>query len=483
MTKQIMPLGDFIPALSPKLSNPRHLSGLLDFFQRVAAGESVRMACSIAPRHGKTETLKYGCTWLQVQNPALRVCYATYSDRLAKKKSREIRELAKRAGVPLDRDAQSRADWRTTEGDGGLWATSVGGSITGEGFDLVIIDDPVKGRAEAESGLIRERAIEWLIADVMTRLEPGGSIIVNGTRWHPEDTVGEVVKMGWESINLPAILTSGEPLWPQRWSLAELLKIREVMGGPEGYEWQSLYLGSPRGRGSRVFNDAHFYDRLPSDVADAINIGLDFAYSTKTSADFSVAVVLAKFGDAYFVLDVVRDRLEPRAFRDRVKLLTQTYKNSGVSAYAASTEMGGIEFIREAGIAIEGHPARVDKFSRAIPTAAAWNTGKIYLPRSAPWLNGFVSEVCGFTGVRDRHDDIVDALAAAYDGVASVVPAATYRPRIHVYGGGGIDNVSCDLAGGYESVRSDGYAPIRNGGRMSEVDNYFAGLGMTRAAA
>jgi predicted phage terminase large subunit-like protein len=85
------------------------------------------------------------------------------------------------------------------------------------------------------------------------------------------------------------------------------------------------------------------------------------------------------------------------------------------SAYAAATELGGIEFIREAGIPINGHTAKVDKFSRAIGTAAAWNTGKILLPRKATWLNAFVSEVCGFTGVKDRHDDQVDALAAAFD--------------------------------------------------------------------
>jgi predicted phage terminase large subunit-like protein len=77
--------------------------------------------------------------------------------------------------------------------------------------------------------------------------------------------------------------------------------------------------------------------------------------------------------------------------------------------------MGGIEFLREGGIPIVGRVAQVDKFTRAIPVAAAWNTAKILLPERAPWLDAFTSEVCGFTGVSDRHDDQVDALAAAFD--------------------------------------------------------------------
>jgi predicted phage terminase large subunit-like protein len=102
-------------------------------------------------------------------------------------------------------------------------------------------------------------------------------------------------------------------------------------------------------------------------------------------------------------------------FRARVQRLSEVHDDAPASAYAASTEMGGIEFVRDGGIRINGRVAKLDKFSRAIPVAAAWNAGKILLPRSAPWLDAFVSEVCGFTGVKDRHDDQVDALAAAFD--------------------------------------------------------------------
>ncbi len=433
MSAPFISLGDFIPALSPKFTRPTHLEPLLDVFTRIARGESVRAVVSVPPRHSKTETLLHAIPWLLLQDPSLQIAYASYAARIAEKKSRRARELSRRAGVPLAADSKSRSDWRTGDDEGGVWATSVDGSITGEGFHLVLLDDLVKGRAEAESSAGRERVNGWLISDVLTRVEPRGSVVIAMARWHPDDPAGRMIAAGWENIHMPAITDTGEPLWPERWPLSELEQLREALGGADGYEWQSLYQGNPRGRGSRVFGDVHFYDSLPSDLSAAsisISIGLDFAYSTRTSADWSVAVVLARIGQAFHVLDVVRLHAEPREFRQRIQLLRETYPRARASAYAAATELGGIEFIRDGGIPIDERIARTDKFSRAIPTAAAWNTGKILLPRSAPWLDAFVSEVCGFTGVKDRHDDQVDSLAAAYDALRGGAAGAFYTPTM-----------------------------------------------------
>ena len=413
----IIPLAEFIPELSPKFMAPLHLAPLTDLLQRVARGEAVRAVVSVPPRHSKTETLIHSIPWLLLQNPSMQIAYASYAARIAEKKSRRARELSKRAGVPLANDSKSRSDWRTGEDEGGLWATSIDGAITGEGFDLVLLDDLVKGRAEAESGTTRERVNGWLTSDVLTRVEPGGSVILSMARWHPDDPAGRMVGAGWEHVNLAALDENDRPLWPERWPAAELVKLREALGGPDGYEWTALYCGNPRGRGARVFGDVHHYDALPTGPVTII-VGLDFAYSARTSADWSVAVLMVHCGGRYYVLDVIRTHDEPRMFRSRLQLLRETYPNLTACAYAAATEMGGIEFIREGGIPIDGRTARLDKFSRAIPFAAAWNSGKVLLPRSAPWLDAFVSEICGFTGVKDRHDDMVDAGAAAFDGLA-----------------------------------------------------------------
>lgn len=410
-----IPLLDFVPALSPRFVAPRHLAPVAALFERIVRGEGVRAVVSIPPRFAKTETILHAIAWVLLQHPDWPLIYSSHSQRVTERKSRKARELAKRAGVPLAADSKSRSSWHTGVDDGGVYATSPDGSITGEGAQLLIIDDAHRGRAEAESGAIRERIRSWLLSDALTRLEPRGSVIVNGTRWHPEDVAGVAIGLGFEVINLPAITPAGESLWPERWPLARLLEIRETLGGEDGYEWQSLYMGNPHGRGSRVFGDVHLYDQLPE--LEAISVGLDFAYSTRTSADFSVAVALGRAEGRYHVLDVVRVHEEPRDFRERVRNLVSMHPGAYGAAYAAATEMGGIEFIRDGGIHVEAHVARADKFSRAIPVAAAWNTGKILLPRSAPWLDAFVSEVCGFTGVKDRHDDQVDALAAAFDAL------------------------------------------------------------------
>lgn len=412
---EIIPLLDFIPQLSPRFASPLHLAPLAELFQRIADGEQVRAVTNVPPRHGKTELLLHGGTWLLLQNPALQLCYASHGQRIAEKKSRRMRELSRRAGVPLSVDSKSRSDWRTDVEEGGTWATSPSGAVTGEGFDVEILDDLTPGRAAAESAANRDRINEWLISDALTRLEPGGSVILNQTRWHPDDPAGRALALGWEHVNLRALDDKDRPLWPERWSFTELDRIRDTMGGPDGYEWTSLYQGSPRGRGARVFGDVHFYDELPDLSTCSISVGLDFAYSTRTSADFSVAVVMAEHAGRYYVLNVIRVHEEPRSFRTRLQLIREQHPRAIACAYAAATEQGGIEFVREGGVPIDGRIATLDKFSRAIPVVAAWNTGRILLPRKAPWLDAFVSELCNFTGVKDRHDDQVDALAAAFD--------------------------------------------------------------------
>jgi predicted phage terminase large subunit-like protein len=408
---------DFIPALSPRFMRPTHLAPLLGLFERIAAGEQVRAVISVPPRFAKTESLLHSLVWLLLLNPELQVIFASYAARLAETKSRRARTLAATAGVPLADDARSRANWRTSVGDGGMWATGVDGALTGIGGNVIVVDDIHKGRAEAESATIRESIWSWFKSDLTTRAEPGASIIVNGTRWHPEDLPGRLIAEGWEAVNLEALTPAGESLWPERWPAAALLKICAELGGPESYEWTSLYCGRPRGRGSRAFGDCHFYDERPA-TFEALSIGLDFAYSTRTHADWSAAVLVGRHAGKYYVIDVVRARLEPREFRARVQAMIATWPAARAAAYHAATELGGIEFMRDGGISVDARTATIDKFSRAIPTVAAWNQGSILLPRSAPWSDAFVSEIASFTGTKaDRHDDQIDALAAAFDSL------------------------------------------------------------------
>jgi hypothetical protein len=190
----------------------------------------VRAVVSMPPRHGKTETLLFAIAWLLLQNPEMRLMYVSYAARIAEKKGRAALGKARRAGVPISADSKSKKDWRTDDGDdseGGLWSGGVDNPLTGEGCNVLIMDDLLKGRASAESATVRDRTHSSVLAEALTRVEPQGSAFAIGTRWHPDDPQGRLIAAGWEHVNLPAIDAQGNALWPERWPLSELKRRRE----------------------------------------------------------------------------------------------------------------------------------------------------------------------------------------------------------------------------------------------------------------
>jgi predicted phage terminase large subunit-like protein len=420
---RVLPLSKYIPAVSPRFDEPRHLAPVVEVIERTER-ESVHAVFSMPPRHGKSELAKHAIVRRLRALPQTRICYVTYAAAFALKKSREIRRLYQRAGGRVIDDANTLADWRTTDtgtDDGGVWATSVGGPVTGEGFNLIVIDDAVKSRAIAESGVEREKLWDWYRDTLSTREEPHCSTLDFGTRWHVDDLGGRLLAEGFEGVNLPAIDAQGRALWPERYPLSALQRIRERLGD---YGWSSLYMGQPFARGGRVFGDTHFYDMLPNGMN--IRIGLDLAYSTKTRADRSVAVVLGECDGVFYVLDVLRVQVEAPKFIQQLKLLQAFHGNPGLTGYFGGTERGVLDVMKSMGIGIDAKPATTDKFTRCQPVAAAWNAGKILLPRDARWADAFVSELVAFTGIRDVHDDQVDALAGAFDALAEDSDEGTF---------------------------------------------------------
>lgn len=433
---EVPDLLEFIPAISAGYASPRHLAPIAALFQR-ALTEQVKAVISLPPRHGKTELLLHAIAWVLARNPAYQVAYLSATAALAKAKSSRARKLAGAAGVALDRSSRNKSDWRTTSGEGGLWACGIGGQINGQGFNLCLVDDPHKGRAEAESGILRDRVHDWLKGDAFPRLEPKGSIFVVHTRWHNDDLAGRLISSGrWENVCLPAINPKGEALWPERWSLEALLELQEELGGVDGYDWVSLYQGQPQPDGAAIFKEPAFYKALPPLAMARISIGVDFAYSSKRSADYSVAVVMAEIGGVCYVLDVLRFQGDIREFRSLIKGLVATYPGSFVTAYAAATEAGAVEFLREGGFPVITRRAITDKLSNALATSAAWNTGKILVPDpesdiKAPWRDKYLAELRGFSGKGDRNDDQVDGTVAAHEALRRMTVDWDYIDRLN----------------------------------------------------
>jgi len=352
------------------------------------------------------------------------IAYVTYGHSLAVSKSRLAREYAIRAGLQLRGDAAAVHEWRTHEMGGALF-TSIGGALIGQGANVLVIDDPHKDRAEAESALAREGVWEWYTGTGYHRLEPGGSVIICQTRWHPDDLTGRLLREHphekWEVVNLPALGVDvdgvrvadddGEPLWPEQWTKEALIQKRSV----DAYEWRSQFQQSPTGRGGSVFRGVKFYDKLP--VRYRMGKGVDLAYTAKTRADFSTAVVMLEHEGIYYITDVARAQCEAPDFATELEALNVKWPTGAWHWFCSTTEKGVAQLMTDRGTYVEGVIATKDKFVRAQPVATAWNEGRVLVPRDAPWLKALVDELGLFTGLKDKRDDQVDALASAFESI------------------------------------------------------------------
>jgi len=422
-TEHVEPDGgllDFVVRAQPKYERPEHLAPLVEWLER-SWTEEVNVTAHGPPRHGKTELVLAWIVKSLLLRPHETIAYVTYQADVARNKSRKIRQLAQEQGLLLAPDAQALGHWQTVQG-GGLIATGIGGPLTSLGVNKLVVDDPYKNRIDAESAAYRSMVADWWSDVAETRVEPGGSRLVFHTRWTNNDLIGHIHEQEgaaerWHHVHMPAVSDAGAPLWPSRWPL-EALRKKEKAVGP--YTWASLYQGRPRPRGEQVFSgDVRFYDSLP-DRGYRIGAGADLAYTSKKYSDYSVLVVLLEHADLFYVVDVLRLQVKAPAFAARASRVMDGYPGAHAYAYLAGTERGAADLMGDLGdFRLEVLNANADKFLRSQATAAAWNAGKILLPRHAPWLEDFLNELRAFTGVRDVYDDQVDALAGAFDGLSS----------------------------------------------------------------
>ncbi len=415
---------DFVPWSTPGYSRPNHLAPLVAELESIFLHKQVkRIVCHAPPRHAKTDTVLRFIAWCLWLRPSMRIAYVTYGANLSEEKAMVARDLAIELGVTLK--AEKLSGW-ITSANGGMWSTGTGGPLTGKGYDLVIIDDPVKNRIEAESKPWRDRTMEWFRAVARTRLEPGGSVVVFATRWHPDDLMGNLIKDGYQSIHLPAINDKGEALWPERFDVAALREIeREV----HSYTWESLYQGRPRPRGATVFKGPTVYAALP--VVYRAGFGVDLAYSAKTSSDHSAVVKMLEAQKVFYVSYAHRAQVRVKVFKKRCRKLHRAEKSARWLWYGATTEAGSADLFTDGTrpVPLEYRLAKGDKLVRALPYATAWNDGRVLVPADAPWLDEFIAEHMAFTGVNDPEDDQVDAGAAAFDVLQENVGDIDEKPR------------------------------------------------------
>lgn len=463
-------LVDFITRVWPHEPPPRHLLPLLDLFEQ-ARLRQVRALVSMPPRHGKSVSMQRAVAWWLTHSPASTCAYACYNDTFAGRQSRRTRQFAHDSQIELSKERQAVHEWLTPEG-GGVVAAGVGGGLTGHGVSgIACVDDPYKDFEQANSTLYREHVWDWFHGVLKTRLEGPSSIIVTHTRWAESDLIGQLMEEQpgeWEYINLPALAEEddplgrapGEALWPERFSAEYLLSERTH----NEFVFQSMYQGQPRSKYSRLFyGPPRYYDpRTTNFKGCTILIGADPAASEKTSADFSAAVVLVlrpPFDKpTVYLREVWRGQVTVPRFA--VQLLAMQRRH-GCPAYVESVAgfAGVPQLMRELEPNLIIHAvvpkgakdqdrrelppemldllrAVSDKYRRAQLVASCWNDGRFLLPtvdpqapssgQAPPWLGPYVKELTTFTGVKDAHDDQVDATSTAFNAVV-VAPAPIQR--------------------------------------------------------
>lgn len=421
---------EFLAAYVPHEPPPRHLTPLIDIIER-ARREQIRVCISMPPRHAKTVTLQRALAWWIWATPTDTCAYVSYSETQATSRSEIARQLIGRLGMPMS-DLDTKAEWRTSRG-GGLLSAGAGGGLTGKGVQgLMVFDDPYKDREEAESPTIREKIWDRFSDVVMTRDE-GQSVIICHTRWVTDDLIGRLTREhGWEYLNLAAIAgpgdplgrQPGEPLWPEQHPLAKLESVRKI----NDYTFASLFQGNPRPRGSVVFGPETYYEQDSFNLDGwRLSLYADPAASERTSADYSVLLVLALRGYGEKtegrVLDVYRQQVSIPEFVRVVRAFQERYGNPRVGIESVAGFKAVPQMLKEVDKALrikECIPLG-DKFTRAQPAATAWNQGRIQVPRPTPerpvpWLKDFLHEVSVFTGgSKDRHDDQVDCLSGGWN--------------------------------------------------------------------
>lgn len=429
---------DFCRYTWPEYETPAHIIALAGRLEAIERGELKRLVVTMPPRHGKSElvSLRFPC-WCLGRHPEMSIVQAGYAESIALTHSRRARDIfvspetrklfpdalyrPERAGqetvIP---QRQAAHEWGTVQG-GSYYAVGIGGGLTGRGYDVAIVDDPVKDAVEASSALIREKIWEWYRTVFRTRAAPGAAIVVVMTRWHCDDLVGRLLRLAesdpqadqWEVLHLPAI-SDGQALWPERYPIDVLEGIRTTIGSQA---FAALYQGLPEIEGGNIVRREwwKYYRELPKH--SRIIHSWDTAFKGGQADDWSVCTVWAEAEAGYYLVDLWRGRVEfPELKRQAVALNDRDHPTAILVEDAAS----GQSLIQELrrGTRLPVLPVRPDrdKISRMTAVTPLIEAGRVLLPERAPWLADYLGELSAFPN--GEHDDQADSTSQALGWLA-----------------------------------------------------------------
>ena len=402
-------------------TTPEHVRLISEALDAVDAGQIDRLAIHMPPRHGKSETVtvRYPLRFLE-KEPDANVLVTGYNERFARKFGRRTRNLAEERGL-VAADKSSSDEWATTAG--GLYmARGVGSPPTGTGFARIVIDDPIRRREDADSEVYREKVWDWYTDDLYTRLEPSGAIVLVMTLWHEDDLGARAVASEpgkWHVLKLPAISDDGKALWPERYTVPDLERIKAI--NPRNFE--AAYQQNPTPREGSFFKVSQFkfLDELPPNIVKscrAWDIG-----ASANDGDPSAGVLMHSTADGKFIVsDLAHGQWATDERNAKIKAIAEmdgkAVKICGPQDPGAAGKDAALYFVRMlAGYSVTTSPVSGKKEVRADPYSSQVNAGNVYLVRGG-WNAKFIEEHRQFPS--GKHDDIIDASSDAFAEVQEI---------------------------------------------------------------
>ena len=428
---------DFTRQMWPTFISGKHHARMAEAFERVARGECKRLIVNMPPRHTKSEFASYLLpAWFLGQFPHKKIIQTSHTAELAVGFGRKVRNLVDQdayreifPNLVLSADSKAAGRWNTSRG-GDYFAIGVGGAVTGKGADLLIIDDP---HSEQEAALaeinpgIYDKTYEWYTSGPRQRLQPGGAIVVVMTRWSLRDLTARVLKDSaqrggdeWEVIEFPALMPSGNPLWPEFWSKKELAALKEELPNAK---WMAQYQQEPTSETSAIVKREWWrtWEEEQPPTCDFLLMAWDTAFEKTNRADYSACTTWGVFYAPdengveranIILLNAFRDRME---FPTLKRVAVEQYEEWEPDSLIVEKKASGSPLIyemRAMGIPVqEFTPTKGnDKITRLNAVSDLFASGMVWAPNRS-WAEEVIDEVAAFPA--GEHDDYVDSVSLA----------------------------------------------------------------------
>lgn len=415
----------------------REICQTLDLFLKdLIDGKRPRLIITMPPRSGKSEIVsrRFPAYFLG-KYPDLSIISVSYSASLAEDFSRDVQRIIDsdeyKAVFPntklsdkKDKNYKRTSDFFEIVDHKGVYCSAgVGGSITGKGCDILIIDDPIKNRQEANSETVRKKIYDWYSSTAYTRLSPIGGVIMMCTRWHLDDLIGKVLsdknQKPFHVISYPAIAEHDEPhrkqgeaLHPERFSLEILNEIKSTLSASD---WLSLYQQRPTPEGGAIFETSklRYYDESSEPKRfDQIVGSWDMTFKENKTSDFVVGQLWGRKGSEFYLLDMVRDRMD---FVKTLKVFINfANKHKNCNCWLVEDKANGTAIISTLKKHISGIipiTPKESKQERAYAITPYLEAGNIFFPKNQKFTKDLEEEMLQFPA--GAHDDTVDSMTQA----------------------------------------------------------------------